>query len=125
MSARSLLFVYAVDGDAFSTLRNVAHKLLAPESYPCKLCGLTYGVAKKEPAWACLEQSLPLPASFLHRDELKAKYPRLGPQLPVVLIEENDGTHRELITAGEINGCADTAALVALVRSRVESAVAA
>lgn len=125
MSARFLLFVYAVDGDAFSTLRNVAHKLLSPETYPCKLCGLTYGVVKKEPAWACLEQSLPLQASFLHRDEFKAKHPRLSPQLPVVLIEEGDGTHRELITAVEIDQCANTAALVSLVRSRVEIAVAA
>jgi hypothetical protein len=124
MSIPSLLFVYAVDGGLLSTVRDYAHKLLSPQTYPCKLCGLTYGALGQAPAWSCLVRSLPLQAKFLHRNELSAQYPHLSQQpLPTVLLERGDGSHEELIAAGEINQCANTDELVALVRARVERVV--
>ena len=120
MADRTLLFVYAVDGDLLSTFRDYAHKLLSPRTYPCKLCALTYGPLGEKPAWSCLVKSLPLAVQFLHRDELRKEHSRLDLPLPAVLVRGADGTHEELIAAAEINRCASTDELVRLVRARVE-----
>jgi hypothetical protein len=80
---RRLLFVYNADGGWVAGAFDLAHKLLSPSTYPCRLCDVTYGSFGMKRHWAEAVARLPLPAAFLHRDE----FPCTDVPLPAVLLE--------------------------------------
>jgi hypothetical protein len=121
MAPPRLIFVYAVDGGLTTTLRDYVHKLIAPRSYPCRLCGLTYGPLGESRAWSGFRETLPVSTEFLHRDEFRRAYPLAQYPLPAVLIARATGGPELFISADEIDRCANTPALVSLVRERVQS----
>jgi hypothetical protein len=113
---RRFAFVYNADGGLWNLLQDAAHKLLRPSTYPCSLCGLTYGPLGMKRSWAAFVRTLPGAVEFLHKDE-----PRHGPwpgPLPAVL-ELIDGRLVERVGAAELDGLRDLDALIALVRARL------
>lgn len=113
---RRFVFVYNADGGVWNLLQDAAHKILRPSTYPCSLCGLTYGALGMKRTWARFVRTLPGEVEFLHRDETRhGAWP--GP-LPAVL-EVVDGEMVERIGAAELDRLRGLDALIALVRSRL------
>ena len=70
---------------------------------------LTYGMARQKPAWKWFLTSLPVPAVFLHRDELRARFPALAnASLPAVFIQESSGEPHPFVSAEELKQIATT-----------------
>jgi hypothetical protein len=85
-----LIFVYNADSGKWNAYLDMAHKVFSPNTYPCSLCDLTYGIFKIRPEWADFIQNAPMPFAFLHKDEFILQYPDLeNTPLPVVLKVKN------------------------------------
>ncbi len=110
-----IVFVYNADSPLLAQLKDYVHKLVAPDTYPCSLCRITYGNLGMKRAWRRFAQELPLAVDFLHRDELAAAYPHLTElELPAVFMDEGgDITH--LVSADALDKTPDVAALQDLV----------
>jgi hypothetical protein len=101
---RTLLFVYNADAGLANGLWDMAHKILSPRTYPCSLCGITYGATSMRPEWKQFLQSLPVAARFLHRDEFQQEFPQLKNQaLPVVFWQHDAQTLEPLLTRAELD----------------------
>lgn len=86
----SLLFVYNAGSSKWQLALDIAHKVLSPSTYPCKLCNLTHGILKIRPQWQAFLEQLDLPVQFLHSDEFQITYPEWKElQLPAVLLQTN------------------------------------
>lgn len=117
-SAR-LILVYNADGGLLNMLKDGLHKLIRPATYPCSLCALTYGPVAMRNAWRRFLDGLPLIKTFHHRDDFALAFPALDVALPVILLEQSGKAPRVLISAAELDGLPDLAALIALVGLRL------
>ena len=114
-SERRILFVYNADSPLLAQLKGYVHKIVAPDTYPCSLCRITYGNLGMKRAWRRFARELPCPAVFLHRDELAVDYPQLLEiQLPAVFMDEG-GAITQLVSANALDQTPDVAALQDLV----------
>ena len=83
----TLVFVYNSDGGLFNGLRNWAHKIVAPSTYPCSLHALSYGTLGIHSEWRSFVDSLPVGTRFYHRDEFHRRYGKLQEPLPAVFLQ--------------------------------------
>ena len=86
-----LVFVYNADSGLFNTLSDMAHKLLFPQSYSCRLCALTHGVFSMHRQWCEFLSHLDYELEFLHRDEFSQRYPGQDLDLPAILKKVDNG----------------------------------
>ncbi len=101
-----LLFVYNADAGIGNAIMDSIHKTLSPQTYECALCQLTYGVASMDKSWRNYLKSLPVEASFFHRNDFKATYPDVIFELPAVLIERDESLS-PLLTAQQMSKLTD------------------
>ena len=88
---KKLIFVYNADTGYFNLAADIAHKIFSPNTYPCSLCDLTYGIFKIRPEWDAFVKNAPIPLEFLHKDELFAQHPNLkSTPLPVIFLQKAD-----------------------------------
>ena len=114
-----LLFVYKADGGRLAGLKDMFHKILSPATYPCSLCGITYGATSMRPEWQQFIKTLPVPVAFLHRDEFVRDFPAYrNEQLPAAFAVSENGGLQPFITPPEMDA-ADLNGLMALVRQRL------
>ncbi|SFQ72240.1 hypothetical protein [Hymenobacter arizonensis] len=114
-----LLFVYNADGGLLPGLKDMFHKLLSPGTYPCSLCGITYGATQMLPEWKEFIKTLPVPVDFLHRDEFVRDYPQWRSQrLPAAFVLAPTGELSPFIPAEEMDAT-DLNGLMALVQARL------
>lgn len=114
-----LLFVYNADGGTLAGLKDLFHKILSPATYPCALCGITYGTTSMRPEWKEFIKTLPVPVDFLHRDEFVRDFPaHRNEPLPAAFAADAAGGLQPFITPAEMNA-ADLSGLMALVRQRL------
>jgi hypothetical protein len=120
-----LLFVYNADGGLLPGLKDMFHKILSPATYPCSLCGITYGATSMRPEWKEFVKRLPVPVEFLHRDEFVRDFPLWRDyRLPAAFIMASSGKIKPFIDAREMDA-ADLNGLMALVQMRLPQAPAA
>ena len=81
---RKLVFVYNADSGLFNTVSDIAHKILSPKTYACKLCALTHGYFSIRETWVSFLQQLDVECEFLHRDELVKQYGIENTEFPVI-----------------------------------------
>jgi hypothetical protein len=118
-----LLIVYNEDSGLFNAFSSSLHKALAPETYACQLCCLTYGLTHMVGEWKAYLQTLPFPVQALHRNEFRVNYPSLKLlDLPVILFER-DGLVEVVLTASEINLKTDITQLLKLLDQFILSGV--
>ncbi len=111
----SLLFVYNADSGLFNTLTDIAHKLLAPDSYACSLCRLTHGYLHERTAWRRFLTTLDRPCLFRHRDQLH-DWPELaGQDLPAVF-RRHRGRWQRCLGPADIAACNDLPSLQGRIR---------
>ncbi len=112
-----LLFVYNSNGTVVSLIKDTARKVLAPKTYPCNLCRITYPFAAMEEEWKKFIQSLPHEAVFLHRDEFHKKYPQFAAtSLPAVFVDDESGM-RPIISHESINRVSSVPELIDIVKN--------
>lgn len=118
----SVIFVYALDGGLFNALAHSTHKLVSPETYPCKLCSLTNDVLGAKREWAQFIGGIGVTTEFLHHNEFAERHPDPAARhgLPAVFLSTGNGPPEVLITDAELVPCRDLGALIALVRERVK-----
>jgi hypothetical protein len=117
-------FVYNVDATATSLMMDFIHRIVDPETYPCRLCDLTYGRFIKKKSWRDFVAGLPVESVF----HLRGGFRRLHPEvesvaLPAVFVEDARGHVKVLITAARLRRVKSQAGLEKLVAAEV-SAVA-
>jgi hypothetical protein len=113
-----LLFVYNADSGLFNSMADAAHKILSPSTYNCNLCKITYGWFTERTRWRGFIESLDVPCTFLHRDELQQRHPELGSEPLPAVFWVTDGKATHCVGADTLNGCADLDALIRLIRER-------
>lgn len=74
MHPDELIFVYNADSGLVNGLLDLLHKNLRPETYACNLCAVTYNNSGMKKEWKTFVQSIPLPVTFLHKDEFVKRF---------------------------------------------------
>ncbi len=117
MSKPALVFVYNADSGFVSTLLDIGHKIVSPQTYSCNLCAITHSTFSMRDEWKQFVAGLGVSVEFLHRDELAKQYGIRDVALPVVFSKTN-GALEAWITREEINRCRSLKELEQLVQSR-------
>ena len=99
----TLLFVYNADSGMLSTLKDITHKIVSPDTYECQLCNLTHGYFSMHGEWKAYLDESDRPTLFLHRDEAREQY-GISDALPAVYLLTEEGV-QQCLDAGQINGC--------------------
>ncbi|WJW76496.1 hypothetical protein QVG61_05250 [Thiohalobacter sp. IOR34] len=115
---RRLVFVYNADSGLFNTVSDIAHKILSPETYACRLCELTHGHFRVRREWVGFLERLDAECSFLHRDEVQKQHGVDSQQAPRIYLHE-DARLIPWVEKEEIEACPDLAALKTLIESRL------
>lgn len=113
-----LIFVYNADSGLFNTVTDIAHKILSPGTYACRLCALTHGHFTVREEWVAFLKMLDADCEFLHRDELAARYGVRDAELPAIFLKDDAGL-RLWIDAATLRGCASLDALKALLSGKL------
>lgn len=120
MAIKRLHFVYNVDATPQALVKDFVHRLTDPDTYPCRLCDITYGRFVKKPGWQMFLWSLPVTSSFHTRDRFLRAWPQqVGQTFPAVLAEQEDGRLTVFISADEFARIATLDALKAEVHARL------
>lgn len=117
-----LIFVYNADGGYWNGLKDLAHKTFSPDTYPCRLCDLTYSGAWMRSDWQTFVESLPATSEFLHKDEMEEAYGSISIPLPAVF-QRVASKPVKWISAMEMNACTTLSELEALVLERLKETV--
>lgn len=118
-SAPDLLIVYNANSGPFAALADALHKAIAPETYPCSLCAVTYGAVSMRGAWRAFLVGLPNAKRFFHRNDFAADFPGVAVPLPAILTHREGQAPQLLVSAAELDAAADLDALIELVRARL------
>jgi hypothetical protein len=102
VAIRKLHFVYNVDATPQALIKDFIHRLWDPDTYPCRLCDVTYGRFVKKPGWQLFLKTLPLRSAFYTRDHFIRKFPAHAQTVfPIVLAEDERGTLTTFISADD------------------------
>ena len=113
-----LIFVYNADSGILSAMKDWAHKIVFPETYPCSLCALTYDNLGMRRPWREFVKELGYEAEFLHRDELEEQYGVKDAMLPAAFIQQN-GKLKLWITSQTMDACNSLEDLQTLVQQKL------
>lgn len=117
----TLIFVYNVDSGFLNTLKDVVHKTTSPDTYPCKLCRLSYGTVNMKKPWREYLQKLPFKKKFLHRNEFRQQYPDCRDvPLPAIFIQTADACTL-VVSAEEINRQKTLTNLIAVLDPKLKA----
>ena len=114
-----LIMVYNAEDGLFNAINDWAHKFFSPETYDCRLCHFTYGLAGMLKPWKAFLERQPFPTMFYHRPDFRRAFPEFADmKLPLILVEQG-GRAEILLTAAEIAESGGLEPLTALVQSRL------
>jgi hypothetical protein len=115
MAKKQLIFVYNADGGTLSAIMDSAHKLFAPSTYQCSLCAITHGMLTMHKEWKDYMSNLPYETRFYHRDGFRQEWPGQNIPFPAILMAEEDGALRVLVSAQELDKQSSIAQLTAVL----------
>ncbi len=118
-NARKLMLAYNAYGGIYPGIADFFHKILAPASYPCNLCYLTFGTFSMKPAWRNFLDSTSLEIQELHKDEFKREYAPPDLPLPAILISDDSATE-VLLSAAEVNRMNSLTELIQAVKAKLQ-----
>lgn len=95
-----IIFVYNADSGVVNVALDIAHKLISPSTYNCRLCQMTNGVLKEKQVWKDFRAGATEELLFLHRDEYEKQFEKRF-TYPVILKKVGDDlavlvTHQEM-----------------------------
>ena len=113
-----IIFVYNADSGLLNAMKDWAHKIVSPETYPCSLCALTYDNLGMRRPWRDFVKELGYDVEFLHRDELAEKYGVKDAMLPAAFIQQN-GKLELRLTSETMDDCNSLDELQTLVKQNL------
>ena len=116
-----LIFIYNANSGKLNLYKDIAHKIFSPQTYPCSLCAITFGVLKEEERWKRFREESNLEMEFHHIDEFNAKYRSKWLKkfdFPVILAENREDLE-VFITKEELDTLKDSGELIRLIEERV------
>ena len=119
MNPQKLIFVYNAKSGKFYVWLDIAHKLISPNTYPCKLCDITYGISSENNTWKHFREASNIDMIFLHSDEFENAYGKAQAkkfELPVIL-EDNAGQLKELISKEDFKNINSSETLIEKITS--------
>jgi hypothetical protein len=126
MGIDKLIFVYNANSGKINGYMDMAHKILSPSTYQCRLCDLTFDIFKENVEWARFRESLEtsntvLDLEFLHIDEFEKNYKSKWLskyEYPLILEVTNNGL--ELFMSNtQMNQIETTTDLIEEIKSRL------
>ena len=118
MQGDTLIFVYKADSGLLNALKDGIWKVASPDTYPCNLCAITYGLVSMRREWKDYVRALPYEVNFTYEDKLRARWPGLNAELPAAFILKDGSNMPEiLIPADEMNWQENIADLRAAVNA--------
>jgi hypothetical protein len=114
MKGNHLLFVYNADSDIFSTVTDFVHKIVAPSTYKCTLCALTYGNVSIKKDWSSFLEGIKMDKEFLHKNEFAQKY-KMDITVPAIFYIK-DGKFETIVRAAELNRTDNLDKLIELMK---------
>ena len=117
---KKLIFIYNAKSGKINSLLDIAHKLISPKTYQCKLCSITHNTFSENEKWKRFRETTTLPLEFLHSDEFEANYNPIETKYPVILLEENQKLS-EWIPKSEIEKIETTQELIHLIESKTST----
>ena len=112
-----IILVYNADEGWLASIKDMLHKIVRPETYPCSLCALSYGPLAMRGAWRKFLNNLPLEKKFYHRQDFARDYENAARfALPVILIEK-DGVLQILVDKLELDLITDVEELILATRA--------
>jgi len=114
-----LIFVYNADSGLLNAIKDLIHKNVSPETYPCSLCAVTYNNLGMRREWRQFIQQLGRTVEFLHRDELEEKYAVKDVLLPAAFTKCMGEAPRIWLSAEMMNSCRSLGDLQQLVMSNL------
>jgi len=110
-----LIFVYNADSGILNAVKDLIHKNVSPETYPCSLCAVTWDNLGMKREWKQFIHSLNRSVEFLHRDELERKYAITNVPLPAAFIHCMGESLKLWLDAEQMNSCRSLGELQQLV----------
>ena len=106
-----IIFVYNADSGIVNVALDIAHKLLSPSTYNCRLCQMTYGALKEKQVWKEFRAGATEELLFLHRDEYERQFERRF-KYPVILKKAGDDfavivSHQEMEKMSDVTELID------------------
>lgn len=114
-----LIFVYNADSGVFNGIKDLIHKNVSPETYPCSLCAITYDNIGMKREWKQFVNGLGRTVEFLHRDELAEKYAIKDVPLPAVFFQCMGDELELWLDAEKMNSCGSLVDLKQLVMNNL------
>lgn len=115
-----IIFIYNAKSGKINSLLDIAHKLISPKTYQCKLCSITHNTFSENEQWKQFRETTKLPLEFLHSDEFEVRYEPIETKYPVIVLEENEKL-REWISKIELEKIENTEALIRLIETKAEA----
>lgn len=114
--SEEIIFIYNAKSGVWNGIIDSFHKLSSPETYPCELCQLTYGLTSMNREWKRFLKTVPYKVTFLHLDELPSNLPKV--ELPVAFLKRTE-EYDVFISKNEMRSCKGVKDLIILVSSKI------
>ena len=111
-----LVFIYKAESGLLNKLKDAVHKTFKPETYPCKLCDITYSPVHMRAQWKRFVEQFPLNVEFSYTDLIEAEHPEAGLEYPCACLRQS-GDLSALISADQMNTCETIDELISLVKT--------
>jgi hypothetical protein len=97
------------------------HKWISPQTYSCKLCQLTHGMAGPVASWKAFLESLEREVLFFHKDTLERSewHTRFPEQFPFIM-EYRDTVWHVLISPEDLDQIDTLESLLVVLRQRLD-----
>jgi hypothetical protein len=113
-----LIFVYNAKAGILAGAMDSIHKTLSPETYPCRLCAITYGAVAMKPAWRDWLKRQRFETEFRYRADFRKTYPGIDVALPAIFIER-DNRPETLVAASDFEMSATVDDLIELIETQL------
>lgn len=100
-----LIFVYNADSGILNGMKDLIHKNISPETYPCSLCAVTYDNLGMKREWRKFVSRLGRDIEFIHRNELEKKYGVTKIPLPTAFTKCMGEDPQLWLSAEMMNSC--------------------
>jgi hypothetical protein len=119
--SRTLVFVYNAEAGLVAGAMDTIHKIVAPDTYPCSLCAVTYGLVGMRRRWRDWLAAQSLPAVFHHRADFRVAFPAAA-AWPLPLVAVAQGPDIALLLGPEVLAPLDLDELIAVLDRRLADA---
>lgn len=93
---KKIVFIYNAKNGLWQAALDSIHKTVSPQTYECKLCGLTYGFFAMKKEWKEFLHSLET-RGFVMEFRYASDFPELAGVLPAVLLTDSEKNHQQVL----------------------------